>query len=46
MDHSNSENGLVWRAIASEEKSDATKIAGKLDDMVRKALEKYPPKQK
>jgi hypothetical protein len=37
---------LVWRSIASEEKSDATKIQGKLDDMVRKSLEKYPPKQK
>jgi hypothetical protein len=37
---------LVWRAIAREEKSDATKLEGKLDDMVRKSLEKYPPKQK
>jgi Domain of unknown function (DUF4136) len=35
---------LVWRGIASEEKSDGTKIEGKLDDMVRKAIEKYPPK--
>jgi hypothetical protein len=35
---------LVWRAIASEEKSDAIKIEGKLDDMVKKSLEKYPPK--
>src|SRR5712692_208487 len=37
---------LVWRAIASEEKSDATKIEGKLDDMVKKSIDKYPPKQK
>ncbi len=37
---------LVWRAIASDEKSDATKLEGKLDDMVRKSLEKYPPKPK
>jgi hypothetical protein len=37
---------LVWRAIAREEKSDASKIEGKLDDMVKKSLEKYPPKQK
>ena len=36
---------LVWRAIASEEKSDAAKIEGKLDDMVRKSIEKYPPKK-
>ncbi len=40
-----STHSLVWRAIASEEKSDATKIQGKLDDMVRKSLEKYPPKR-
>jgi hypothetical protein len=37
---------LVWRTIASEEKTDATKIEGKLDDMVKKSIEKYPPKQK
>ena len=37
---------LVWRAIASEEKTDATKIEGKLDDMVKKSIEKYPPKKK
>jgi hypothetical protein len=37
---------LVWRGIAREEKSDASKIEGKLDDMVKKSLEKYPPKQK
>ena len=37
---------LVWRGIASEEKSDGTKIEGKLDDMVRKAIDKYPPKPK
>jgi hypothetical protein len=36
---------LVWRGIASEEKSDASKIEGKLDDMVKKAVEKYPPKK-
>ncbi len=41
-----STKSLVWRGIASEEKSDATKIQGKLDDMVRKAIEKYPPKPK
>ena len=37
---------LIWRGIATEEKSDAGKLEGKLDDMVRKSLEKYPPKQK
>jgi len=37
---------LVWRGIAREDKSDGTKIEGKLDDMVRKSIEKYPPKPK
>ncbi len=41
-----SSRSLVWRAIASEEKSDASKIEGKLEDMVGKSIEKYPPKQK
>jgi hypothetical protein len=38
--------GLVWRGIAREDKPDAWKVEGKLDDMVRKALDKYPPKPK
>ena len=37
---------LVWRAIAREDNSDAAKIEGKLDDMVRKSFDKYPPKTK
>ena len=37
---------LVWRAIANEDKSDAVKVEGKLDDMVKKSLDKYPPKRK
>ena len=37
---------LVWRAIAAEEKSDATKIEGKIDNMVKKSIDKYPPKKK
>lgn len=37
---------LVWRAIAVEDKSDALKIEGKLEDMVKKSIEKYPPKAK
>ncbi len=41
-----STRSLVWRAIAREEKSDASKIEGKLDDMVRKSIDKYPPKVK
>jgi hypothetical protein len=41
-----STRSLVWRAIASENKGDAAKIQGKLDDMVKKSFEKYPPKVK
>jgi hypothetical protein len=37
-----SSRSLVWRAIAREDKSDAAKIEGKLDDMVKKSLDKYP----
>ncbi len=37
---------LVWRAIAREDKGDASKIEGKLDDMVKKSFDKYPPKAK
>jgi len=36
---------LVWRAIARENKGDASKIEGKLDDMVKKSFDKYPPKK-
>ncbi len=36
---------LVWRGISSEEKTDPAKIQGKLDNMVKKSLEKYPPKK-
>ncbi|HWY48376.1 MAG TPA: DUF4136 domain-containing protein [Bryobacteraceae bacterium] len=37
---------LVWRAVATDEKSDSTQLVGKLHDMVRKSVEKYPPKKK
>jgi hypothetical protein len=35
---------LVWRSVAVEEKQDPMKLQGKLDDMVKKSFEKYPPK--
>ena len=37
---------LVWRSIARVEKSDPMKLEGKLEDMVKKSFEKYPPKHK
>jgi len=39
------QKSLVWRTITVEDKSDAAHIEGKLDDMVKKAFEKYPPKK-
>jgi hypothetical protein len=41
-----STRSLVWRAIAREDKDDPSKIQGKLDDMVKKSFDKYPPKAK
>lgn len=41
-----STRSLVWRAIAVEHKDDAMKLEGKLTDMVKKSIEKYPPKAK
>jgi len=41
-----STRSLVWRAVAVEHKSDPNKLEGKLEDMVKKSLEKYPPKPK
>jgi hypothetical protein len=36
---------LKGSGITSDEKSDATKIEGKIDSMVKKSIEKYPPKK-
>jgi hypothetical protein len=41
-----STRSLVWRAIARIEKNDPQSVEKKLDDMVRKSIEKYPPKPK
>ena len=35
------ENRVIGGGIASEEKSDAAKIGGKMDSMVKKSIEKY-----
>lgn len=43
--HDPASKSLVWRAIASEEKSSASDVSKKLDDMVRKSVDKYPPKK-
>lgn len=39
-------NSLVWRSIAREDQNNASKLTSKLDDMVKKAIDKYPPKAK
>jgi hypothetical protein len=36
---------LVWRGVASDEKNDPSKLQGKIDDMVKKSFDKYPPKK-
>jgi hypothetical protein len=36
---------LVWRAVAVDDNKDPAKIADHLDDMVKKAIGKYPPKK-
>ncbi len=36
----------VWRVTAVEKKDDTRDVDAKLEDLVRKALEKYPPKKK
>jgi hypothetical protein len=36
---------LVWRSVAVEDKSDPIEVSKHLDDMVRKSIEKYPPKK-
>ncbi len=40
------QRSLVWRAIAVEDKTDPMKIREKLDDMIKKSIDKYPPKQR
>ena len=37
---------LVWRAIAVEDKSDPNKLSERLDEMIKKSADKYPPKKK
>jgi hypothetical protein len=39
-------HGLIWRAIVIEDKGDPMKLQKKLDDMVKKAINGYPPKKK
>jgi hypothetical protein len=41
-----STRSLVWRAIARVEKNDPQSVEKKLDDMVKKSIDKYPPKPK
>ena len=43
--HDTSTHSLVWRGIASEEKNNASDIQKNLDSMVKKSIEKYPPKK-
>ena len=38
-----STRSLVWRGIATEDERNPAKLAEKLDEMVKKAIAKYPP---
>lgn len=40
-----STKSLVWRAVATEDEPNPSKLAEKLDDMVKKAIKEYPPKK-
>jgi len=40
-----STRSLVWRGIASDDKENPVDISKKLDDWVRKIIDKYPPKK-
>ena len=35
-------SALVWHGVATEEEPNAAKLAGKVDDMVKKLMAKYP----
>ena len=37
---------LIWRAVAVEDDRDPSKIQARLDAMVKKSFDKYPPKAK
>ncbi len=37
---------LIWRCIARDDQNDPSKIESKLDAMVKKAFDKYPPKER
>jgi|SRR5581483_697356 len=37
---------LVWRAVAVSDEHDPNKVQSKLDSMVKKSFDKYPPKKK
>ncbi|MGH9722806.1 MAG: DUF4136 domain-containing protein [Bryobacteraceae bacterium] len=41
-----SKKELVWRAIAVENKNDPAKIDDRLDEMVKKSFDKFPPGKK
>jgi hypothetical protein len=36
---------LVWRTVVTDDEKDPVKIAAKLDKMVKKGIDKYPPKK-
>lgn len=44
--HETSARNLIWRTITVQDKASPAQVQAKLDDMVKKAFEQYPPKKK
>ncbi len=44
--HETAARSLVWRTIIVQDKAGPSQVQAKLDDMVKKAFEQYPPKNK
>lgn len=40
-----STRSLIWRGVATEDEPNPSKLAEKLDDMVKKVIKEYPPKK-
>lgn len=44
--HETAKRSLVWRTVTVQDKANPSEVEGKLDNMVKKAFEQYPPKKK
>lgn len=44
--HETAKRSLVWRTVTVQDKAGPAQIESKLDDMVKKAFDRFPPKKK